>query len=244
MSIQDTIFSTPTKSVEAFKFDEKVAAVFADMISRSVPGYTDVIKMNGLFAKRFFQSQTVAYDLGCSLGATTLSLIHHLSEWDGRKVIAVDNSEAMVKKCKENISVAKTAIPVEVLLDDIRKIDFQPCSIVAINYTLQFIDVSERYDLLNKIYNAMVPGGILILSEKVKFEDAHMNELFIEQYHNWKMHNGYSELEIKQKRNALENVLVPDTKATHISRLEAIGFNHIEQWFQCFNFVSFVAFKS
>jgi tRNA (cmo5U34)-methyltransferase len=243
MNSQDTIFSTAGSGVEAFKFDEKVANVFADMISRSVPGYSDVIKMNGLFAKRFFQPDSVAYDLGCSLGATTLSLLHHLSDCEGRKMIAVDNSIAMVDKCKLNIEKAKLSIPVDVLLDDIRQIDFLPCSIVAINYTLQFIDVSERYELLEKIYNAMLPGGALILSEKVKFEDLHMNELFIEQYHNWKMHNGYSELEIKEKRNALENVLIPDTKATHISRLERIGFKHIEQWFQCFNFVSFVAFK-
>jgi len=238
----DNIFSKPQNKVEDFKFDKKVVSVFPDMIKRSVPGYENVIIMSGLFAERFAQPDSNLYDLGCSLGTTTLALRSRINV-PGVKIIAVDNSADMIERCKTIIDSDKSDIPVELVLDDIRNIDFKNNSMTVLNYTLQFLPPEDREGLLKKIYDSMLPGAVLVLSEKITFSEKQNSELLIDIYHSWKAHNGYSEMEIKQKRNALENVLVPDTIPQHITRLEKIGFKRCELWFQCFNFMSMVAFK-
>lgn len=116
-------------------------------------------------------------------------------------------------------------------------------SVVVLNFTLQFIPVEERLALLQRIYQGLKPGGALILSEKLAFEDETQDRFHIESHHDFKRSNGYSDLEISQKRSALENVLIPETLAEHQQRLEQAGFEFVEKWFQCFNFVSMVAVK-
>ena len=238
----DDIFAKPQPELADFKFDKKVVSVFPDMIRRSVPGYENVIIMSGLFAERFAQPDSNIYDLGCSLGATTLAVRSRIKA-TGARIVAVDNSPAMVERCRELIDADKHDIPVELVLDDIRNIDYEKNSMTVLNYTLQFLPPEERAPLLKRIYDSMLPGGILLLSEKVTFAEKQNSELFIDIYHAWKAHNGYSEMEIKQKRNALENVLIPDTIPQHLARLEEIGFKRAELWFQCFNFISMAAFK-
>ena len=239
---KDEIFADQLNKIMDFKFDEQVADVFDDMINRSVPGYPEVVVMSGLFAERFVQPNSNCYDLGCSLGATTLAMRQRITQL-GSRIIAVDNSEAMVEHCRSNIALDSGTVPVDVCLADIRNIEFSNCSMVVINYTLQFLPPAERSQLLRKIYDAMLPGAVLLLSEKVTFAEQQSSELFIDIYHAWKAHNGYSEMEIKQKRNALENVLIPDTIETHEQRLSSIGFKRCEIWFKCFNFISMAAFK-
>jgi tRNA (cmo5U34)-methyltransferase len=238
----DDIFSKPLNKVEDFKFDKKVVSVFPDMIKRSVPGYENVIIMTGLFAERFVLPDSNAYDLGCSLGATTLAMRSRIKA-PGAKIIAVDNSSEMLEGCQNNIDSDSCKVPVELILDDIRNVNFENNSMTVLNYTLQFLPPEDRESLLKRIYDSMLPGAVLVLSEKVTFEEKKNSKLFIDTYHSWKAHNGYSEMEIKQKRNALENVLIPDTIPKHIARLEKIGFERCELWFQCFNFMSMVAFK-
>ncbi len=238
----DNIFSIPQNKVEDFKFDKKVVSVFPDMIKRSVPGYDNVIIMSGLFAERFAQPGSNLYDLGCSLGATTLAMRSRVRT-PGVKIIAVDNSADMIERCKKNIASDNNNVPVELILDDIRNIDFQNNSMTVLNYTLQFLPPDDREPLLKRVYDSMLPEAALLLSEKITFSEKQNSELFVDIYHSWKAYNGYSEMEIKQKRNALENVLVPDTVLQHTARLEKIGFKRCELWFQCFNFMSMVAFK-
>ena len=238
----DNIFSEQQNKVEDFKFDKQVVSVFPDMIKRSVPGYENLIIMSGLFAERFAQPNSNLYDLGCALGATTLALRSGVNA-HGVRIIAVDNSEDMIESCRKIIDLDKSKVPVELVLDDIRNIDFCNNSMTVLNYTLQFLPPDDREELLKRIYDSMLPGATLLLSEKITFPEKQNSELFIDIYHSWKAHNGYSEMEIKQKRNALENVLIPDTIQQHIARLEKIGFKRCELWFQCFNFMSMVAFK-
>ena len=88
------------------------------------------------------------------------------------------------------------------------------------------------------------PGGALVLSEKFSFEDANVGELLFNMHHDFKRANGYSELEISQKRSMLENVMLTDSVETHKARLHQAGFEHSELWFQCFNFGSLVALKA
>jgi len=242
MSDRDTLFSAPIDKLGDWTFDERVAEVFPDMIQRSVPGYSNIISMIGMLAERFVRPDSRVYDLGCSLGAATLSVrrnIHH----SGCEIIAVDNSPAMVERCRRHIDAFRAQTPVQVIEADIRQVEIRNASLVVLNFTLQFLDPAERQLLLNKIYQGLLPGGALVLSEKFSFDDQTMGELLFNMHHDFKRANGYSELEISQKRSMLENVMLTDSVATHKSRLAEAGFGHAEQWFQCFNFGSLVAIK-
>lgn len=150
----------------------------------------------------------------------------------------------MVERCKTHLNAYHSDIPVEILLDDIRQVEIKNASMVVLNFTLQFLPREDRLSLLQKIYHGLNLNGILILSEKFTFESEMMNELLIDLHHTFKRANGYSELEVSQKRNALENVMRTDNIETHKKRLKEAGFKQIELWFQCFNFGSVIAIKS
>ncbi|EKO3949941.1 carboxy-S-adenosyl-L-methionine synthase CmoA [Vibrio fluvialis] len=242
MSNKDTIFSAPIDKIGDFTFDERVVEVFPDMIQRSVPGYANIISAIGMLAERFAKPHSNLYDLGCSLGAATLSMRRNIKQ-EGCKIIGVDNSAAMVERCKLHVNAYRSDTPVEIIEADIRNIDIKNASVVVLNFTLQFLSPEDRYTLLEKIYAGLRPGGILILSEKFVFENQVANELLIDLHHDFKRANGYSELEISQKRSAIENVMRPDSVETHKARFEQLGFSSFEVWFQCFNFGSMFAIK-
>lgn len=242
MSDRDTLFSAPIAKLGDWTFDERVAEVFPDMIQRSVPGYSNIISMIGMLAERFVQPDSRVYDLGCSLGAATLSIRRNIQA-EGCTIIAVDNSPAMVERCRRHIDAFRAATPVDVIEADIRDIPIENASLVVLNFTLQFLDPDARLALLSKIWQGLKPGGALVLSEKFSFEDADVGELLFNMHHDFKRANGYSELEISQKRSMLENVMLTDSVETHKARLKQAGFSHAELWFQCFNFGSLVALK-
>ena len=239
---RDTIYSEPLAEPAAFAFDEGVVRVFPDMIKRSVPGYTTIIAMTGLLAGRFARPGTRCYDLGCSLGASSLAMRQHV-RGEGCRIVGVDNSPAMIEHCRSIIETDSHELPVDLVCADLEDVPIENASVVVLNFTLQFIPVERRAELLNRIYDGLNPGGILVLSEKVLFADPHLNQLNIELHHEFKRANGYSDLEIAQKRQALENVLVPETLDAHKQRLSQAGFNSCDVWFQCFNFASLVALR-
>ena len=239
---KDSIYANPIAALAAFRFDDEVARVFPDMIKRSVPGYTTIIAMTGLLAGRYGTADSRCYDLGCSLGASTLAMRQHIQANDC-SIIGVDSSAAMLDRCRGIIETDSHEVPVELQCADILEVVIENASVVVLNFTLQFIALEQRDDLIRRICEGLNPGGILILSEKVLFADPHLNELNIELHHQFKKANGYSELEIAQKRTALENVLVPETLDTHKLRMREAGFNSCDVWFQCFNFASLVALK-
>ena len=241
MSSQDRLYAELQSDIEGFLFDSKVAAVFEDMIRRSVPGYGTAIAMSGVIAARYAQDDTNIYDLGCSLGATTAS-IQQYQQAQHCTIIAVDSSQAMIDSCRGAFD-SSDAGDIQFVCDDIRDIRITKASVVVLNFTLQFIPVSERLALLQKIYAGMIPGGILILSEKLAFEQ-HQQQLFTDLHHAFKQANGYSDLEISQKRTALDNVLLPETLQQHHQRLQQAGFAAVYSWYQCLNFASMIAFKS
>ncbi|MCI7352517.1 MAG: carboxy-S-adenosyl-L-methionine synthase CmoA [[Actinobacillus] rossii] len=239
---KDTIFSTPIEKLGDFTFDENVAEVFPDMIQRSVPGYSNIITAIGMLAERFVTANSNVYDLGCSRGAATLSARRHIKQAHV-KIIGVDNSQPMVERCRQHVQAYHSEIPVEILCDDIRHITIENASMVILNFTLQFLPPADRTSLLEKIYRGLNPNGILVLSEKFRFEDKNIDNLLIDLHHQFKRANGYSELEVSQKRAALENVMLIDSIDTHKTRLKNVGFSHSELWFQCFNFGSMIAIK-
>ncbi|WP_198243451.1 carboxy-S-adenosyl-L-methionine synthase CmoA [methane-oxidizing endosymbiont of Gigantopelta aegis] len=239
---KDSLYATPLRKIEAFKFDQAVVSVFPDMIQRSVPGYSTIISAIGLLAERFAQPGSRCYDLGCSLGAATLSMRHRISAPDC-KIIAVDNSDAMIEGLQQNLAQDSATVPVELHCQDIRDIEIKSASVVVLNFTLQFIPVADRAAFLHKIYQGMLPGGILILSEKLKYADPRQHALQTDMHHLFKKAQGYSDLEISQKRSALENVLIAETFSSHQQRLLNAGFSSVEVWFQYFNFASMLALK-
>ncbi len=241
-SQKDTLYASPLGEVGSFKFDSSVVDVFPDMIQRSVPGYSAIISAIGLLASRFAQADSVCYDLGCSLGAATLSMRHKISVANC-KIIAVDNSAAMLTRCEKIIARDTASIAVELVCSDIQDIPIDNASVVVLNFTLQFIPLAERDAFIKKIYQGLRPGGLLILSEKLMFTDARQQAMQTDMHHAFKKAHGYSDMEISQKRASLEDVLIPETFAQHKHRLQQSGFDSAEVWFQYFNFASLIALK-
>jgi tRNA (cmo5U34)-methyltransferase len=240
---RDQIYARPLSAVEDFRFDAAVARVFPDMINRSVPGYSTLVNQLGVLANHYALNDTAIYDLGCSLGAASLSIRHHLHE-SGCRVIAVDNSEAMIERARDVMQVDQSQVPVELICADIRDVPIENASVVVLNFTLQFLQPEERRSIIRDIHAGLHPGGVLILSEKVRMPDEEQDRRMIELHHEFKKANGYSDLEISQKRTALEKVLIPETVEQHSERLVQTGFSSVDVWFQCFNFVSMLARKS
>ena len=241
-SNQDNLFAHPLGVVPDFVFDQAVVDVFPDMIKRSVPGYETILAHCGELASRYVQADSHCYDLGCSLGASTVAMRSRI-EGRNAKIIAVDNSSAMLDKCATVLASVPSAVSTELVNQDICDTAIYNASIVVMNFTLQFIPMAQRVRLLEKIYMGLNPGGCLVISEKLHFEPPSLNTLLSDLHHQFKRAQGYSDLEISQKRDSIENVLIPETLDAHIQRLRTCGFQSASPWFQCFNFCSLVAIK-
>jgi tRNA (cmo5U34)-methyltransferase len=240
--IIDRIYTEKISRISDFKFDEAVAGVFPDMLNRSIPGYSALVNLIGTAAKKIVQPGSVVYDLGCSLGAVSAAVKSHCKDINYQG-IAVDNSSAMINRCQELLGSNTDNSTIDVICDDVCEIEIQNASLVVLNFTLQFIPLEKRELLVSKIYTGLNPGGVFIVSEKIISEDPEEQQNIELLYRNFKRENGYSELEISQKREALENVLIPETYAVHEERLKSCGFKKIHKWFHMLNFVSIVAEK-
>jgi len=236
----DKIYSKPRDMIVDFAFDEAVVNVFPDMIRRSVPGYAEIITLTGLLAEQYAQPGSRCYDLGCSLGAATLSMRQRIPS--DCTLVAIDNSQSMIDRCRQQL-VDNDQASVELYCQDIQDTDIQNASVVVLNFTLQFIEADKRLAILEKIYRGLRPGGVLVLSEKLNFTNEYEQQTQEALQLSFKRANGYSDMEISQKRSALEKVLVPDSFDQHQQRLQQAGFTQIYQWFQAFNFVSILAIK-
>lgn len=240
---RDALFANPLDKLASFSFDEKVVRVFPDMIKRSVPGYSQILGMAGVIARRYVPENGRVYDLGASLGAATFSVAEQLSELEQVELITVDNSPAMTERCTQLLAETLPNRSVTTLCADIRTLDYQPCDLILLNFTLQFLPPEDRQPLINRLFQALRPGGALILSEKIHFTDPRQAQLLYELHHDFKRANGYSDMEISQKRTALEDVLRTDTPEQQLQRLNQAGFSFNTLWFQYLNFASFLALK-
>jgi len=243
---EDKIYTDKDRD-EPFRFDAEVANVFPDMLQRSIPGYAASLEAIGSLAARYVTAGSRCYDLGCSLGAATLAMRQGIRQ-EGCHIVAVDTAPAMIERCAQIIAAAErpeepSLASVEVVQGDIRDIEIDSASMVVLNYTLQFLDPADRSALLRRICKGMRKDGLLLLSEKVIDDNADMEALLVDLYHEHKRRNNYSALEISRKRAALENVLIPETVATHRNRLTDAGFSHSAVWLRHFNFVSIIAIR-
>lgn len=241
---KDEIYAKAETPDRPFRFNAAVAEVFPDMLRRSIPGYAASLEAISSLAARYVSENSTCYDLGCSLGAATLAMRNGIRA-SGCRIVAIDNADAMVERCRSIVAAdaSEHETTVEVRQADIRETEIENASMVVMNYTLQFLDVSARDALVQRIFDGLLPGGLFLLSEKVVDEDTHMEELLVDLHHEHKRRNDYSQLEISRKRAALENVLLPESVAVHRDRLKAAGFAHSAVWLRYFNFVSIVAIK-
>jgi len=241
---KDEIYAKAETPDRPFRFNAAVAEVFPDMLRRSIPGYAASLEAISSLAARYVSENSTCYDLGCSLGAATLAMRNGI-RMPGCHIVAVDNAAAMVARCRDIVAADadEHQTSVEVRHADILETVIENASMVVMNYTLQFLDVSARDTIVQRIFDGLMPGGLFLLSEKVVDEDAHMEELLVDLHHEHKRRNDYSQLEISRKRAALENVLLPESVARHRTRLKAAGFAHTAVWLRYFNFVSIVAIK-
>ncbi len=237
---RDRVFSDLHPEIAEFTFNQNVASVFADMLKRSVPGYGTVLAQLSVFARKYAQEGSTIYDLGCSLGAATFAMASNV-DLENCTFKSYDTSAPMISRFRELLQENPVRYPVEIYEDDITDITFENASITVLNLTLQFIDPDERLELLKRIYTGTRSGGILILTEKISdtTEDGVMTDL----YYDFKRANSYSELEISNKRTALENVLITDTEEIHVERLEQAGFSRTMRWFQTLNFRAYISWK-
>ncbi|MFT7652491.1 MAG: tRNA (cmo5U34)-methyltransferase [Limisphaerales bacterium] len=237
--MQDKVYSKAQTHIVDFAFTDEVAAVFPDMIRRSVPGYETVIPMTGLIAARHLGATGKALDLGCSLGATTKAILSQTDAADV-SVIGVDNSPAMIERARQ-INTDPRAEFIEADIQSQAAIaHFHHAKVILLNFVLQFIEPASRLSTLKQLHRCLPADGLLIVSEKIQSSDPATHALFDETHLAWKRANGYSDLEVSQKRSAIENVMVVDPVETHVERFQTAGFSHVTQWYQCMNWASFL----
>ncbi len=235
--MKDNVFNQPIS--KQFEFDADVAAVFDDMLERSVPFYKTSLQLSKALILNYLPQSGRLYDLGCSTATTLLDIERDLP-YDA-DLIGVDNAVAMLEQAQKKAEAFGSKITL--LHDDILKLDLQRCNVVISNYTLQFIRPLMREELVQKIADALHDGGVFIFSEKVISDDKSLNKKLIDIYHDFKKEQGYSAYEIMQKREALENVLVPYSEAENIKMAKRNGFTHCEAVFRWANFATFIAIK-
>ncbi len=240
--MHDRIYAQPLARVGQFEFSDAVAEVFPDMIARSVPGYSSMLAMVGQVTQTYSRPDTNMYDLGCSLGAATDQIRAYAPV--SCNLHAVDNSAAMIARLQKRLqSEQMEACSVVLHEADIRSVPVHDATVVVLNLTLQFLPPADRGPLLQTVFDGMLPGAALLLSEKVCFDDPDEQQVMNQLHLDFKRAHGYSELEIAQKRTALEETLIPETASAHLRRLKACGFARASVWFQCFNFASMIAIR-
>lgn len=236
----DRLYQKPFSPVPPFEFADEVAQVFENMAQRSIPGYASVIELSALLAAQFAKPDSLVYDLGCSLGATTKHLAASLGS-SVQRIVAVDSSLAMINRAKLRLGPEIADGLVVCLHEDVCTLKFQPASVVVCNFTLQFLQLDDRLALIRRIAKHLEPNGAFILAEKISFDDAYDRELHEAMHNSFRRGQGYSDLEINQKQQALSGIMITETEQQHRRRLTSAGFRHITKWFQSFNFIGLVA---
>jgi tRNA (cmo5U34)-methyltransferase len=240
----DRIFAAPDRPVQDFHFGGETAAVFDDMLERSVPFYSEVQRMVSELAVDFAVDGSAIYDFGCSTCTSFIELGKGLPDDVSVRFVGVDNSREMLEVAREKLAHEGFRHPVELRCEDLeRGTVVEDCSVALLVLTLQFVRPLRREALIRRIYDGLREDGCLIMVEKVLGESSTFNRLFINHYYEMKRRNGYSELEIAQKREALENVLVPYRLEENKDLLRSQGFRHVDVFFKWYNFCGILAMK-
>ena len=240
--MKDEVYRDNHEAVADFTFGEKVVSVFDDMVGRSVPFYDEMQRMVTEMATDFATPGSNVYDLGCSTGTTILNLAPHVPE--DVTFIGVDNSHEMLNRCEAKLKEHNFKGHHKLLYADLNEgMMIENASMVLMVLSLQFVRPLYRDRLIGQIYSGMKENGCLILVEKFLGEDSLFNRLFIRYYYDMKKRNGYSDMEIAQKREALENVLIPYKPLENREMLLRAGFRYTDSFFKWYNFGGIIAVK-
>jgi len=240
---RDEVFREKYNKPSDFKFSSKVAGVFDDMVNRSVPYYEEMQRMASELAADHATKDSKIYDLGCSTGTTMIHMDQLVDE--SIPFVGVDDSPDMLDKCRNKLIQLDIKRPFELVVADLNKdVHIENASVVVLCLTLQFIRPINRERLIKQIFDGLNKDGSLILIEKILAEDSRFNRDFIKYYYDMKRRHHYSEMEIAQKREALENVLVPYKLSENITLLRDAGFEHCEVFFKWYNFTGLIAKKA
>ena len=240
----DKVFAHRRDAISDFDFGKETARVFDNMLERSVPFYSEMQRMVGELVGTFAVDNTSIWDLGCSTCNTFLALEHQVEDKAGIQFVGLDNSEEMLSRARKKILQAGSKLSYDLRYADLNEpVEITNASVVLSLLTLQFVRPLHRERLLKDVYRGLNDNGCLILIEKVIGEDSFFSRQFIEYYYEFKRRNGYSDLEIAQKREALENVLVPYRLNENLGLLEAVGFRSSEVFFKWYNFCGIVTVK-
>ena len=241
---KDQLFAERRERVDDFHFGRETAAVFDDMLNRSVPFYGEIQRMTGALIADFATPGSSIYDLGCSTCNTFRAAAHFLTPGIAVRFIGIDSSPEMLDKAAAKLKAEKFPFDFELRQADLNEgMTFENASVVILTLTLQFVRPLNRERLVRSVYNGLNDNGCLILVEKVLGEDTLFNRLFIQHYYEMKRRNGYSEMEIVQKREALENVLVPYRLEENKQLLRDVGFTKFDTFFKWYNFSGMIALK-
>lgn len=239
---KDEVFKHRYLKSSDFKFSSQVAGVFDDMVNRSVPFYEEIQRMIAELAADHYLPGTKIYDLGCSTGTTMCHMDKNVAQ--DIPFVGIDDSPDMLEKCRQNLTAHEWQRPLDLIIADLNKdVPIQNASVVVLCLTLQFVRPLNRDGLLTQIFDGLCNKGALIVVEKILGEDSQFNRDFIKYYYEMKRRNHYSELEISQKREALENVLIPYKLSENITLLRNAGFGHCEVFFKGYNFAGIIAKK-
>lgn len=239
----DDIFRGDQSRASDFVFDQQVVNVFDDMVARSIPFYAEQQKLIQTIVSRF-SNQGRIVDLGCSTGTTLLNL----ASVTDAPLSGYDNSQAMLDQAQSNASQHRVGDRIDFrnadLNGDLSDVDLNNTDVTLMCWTLQFIRPLRRDALIREIYRQLNDGGALIVTDRVLTNDTSMNRYFLDFYYDHKRANGYSNEEIINKREALENVLVPYRVDENIELFRRNGFEIVETFFQWFNFAGFLCIKN
>ena len=228
-----------------FQFDAKVAGVFDDMVSRSVPMYDELQHMLADLTVQFLpETGATICDIGCSTGTTIELVLSQPSCPPSARAFGLDNSAAMLDEARRKLQRYLRSDRVTLIEADLNgTFELPSVNVVLMNWTLQFVRPIHRESVLRRVHDCLRPGGALLLAEKVLVEDSMLNRLYIELYYRFKSRQGYSQQEIQRKREALENVLVPYRVDENVELLKRVGFETVDTCFRWFNWAAFVAVR-
>lgn len=240
----DQVFDSGEARAADFKFNEQVADVFDDMVSRSVPYYEEQQRMIREISKAFWLPGTCIYDLGCATGTTAVSLSRELP---GASIVGYDNSWPMIHRANQKVEEAGLEERISLRYGDLNgnleELPIENATVATLCWTLQFVRPLRRDNLIRHIYESLADNGALVVTEKVLFNGSPTNRFFIDFYYDYKRRHGYSELEIANKREALENVMVPYRMDENLELFRRSGFEIVETFFQWYNLAGFLCVK-
>lgn len=243
---RDELYATTAARYGDFEFDEDVADVFDDMVVRSVPFYIEQQLMIREIAARYWAPGTTVYDLGCSTGTTLIGIGRRIAP--SASLVGIDNSTPMLERARRKLADAglgdRTTLIEGDLNGDLDALNLQNAGVVTACWVLQFVRPARRDRLIRWIYDGLVPGGVLVVTEKILTANSVTNRFFIDVYLDFKRRNGYSETEIAKKREALENILVPYRMQENLELFRRNGFEVVDTFFQWYNFAGYVCVKT